>query len=161
MSDLTITYVRGKFITGAERMQVEIDGRDEGALKDMETRAFDLPDGWHLLVFRSAYCTKRVDLLLSGGDSFTVTWDRTLGGIRLIDEYDGDNLLDGHGWKYLAVIAAIVVIGSIIVGLRNAGEITAEYALAGILAMFAAIILLLAHIHWKRSKNVVRGGEKE
>lgn len=154
---LTVTYVRGRFMLGAKRISVEIDGIAQGSIETGVPRTFPLDDGEHLVVFRYSYMRTRVELTLSGDDSFTVFWDRTMGGMRIAEEFGGDVFLDRSGWKYLAAIAVLVVIASAIMAMWMEGIIPIRYALAGHAVLMAVFMLLLISILRQSSRTFVWG----
>jgi len=82
MGSLTVTYARGRFLLGAKEISIEIDGILYGTIVGGGSRTFEMPDGEHLVVLRYSHVTTRVELHLSGEESFTVSWDRTIGGMR-------------------------------------------------------------------------------
>ena len=102
MGSLTMTYARGRFLLGAKEISIEIDGILYGTIVGGGSRTFEIPDGEHLVVLRYSHITTRVELHLSGEESFTVTWDGTMGGKRITEEFERDVFLDRRAWKYLA-----------------------------------------------------------
>ena len=161
MGCLTMTYVRGKFLIGCKRVSVEIDGISEGIIEGGESRTFDLPDGKHLIVFRYSFISMKVDLTLSGNDSFTVSWDRTMGGMRISKEFEGDNFFDRSGWKYYIFFAAMIIISSVVFGMNVGKGIPVEFALTFNIILMIALLISLADIYRKRSRTVVWGEEME
>ena len=159
MATLTITYVRGRFLLGGRRISVEIDGMDEGTIEGGQSRTFSLPYGKHLVLLRYSHVTTRVDLTLLGDDSFTVSWDRTMGGMRITEEFEDERFLDRRCWKYFGFLAVIVFLCSLITGLRFAGEISTVVAMAGNTVLLAVLLAMLLHIRRRMSKTVVWGGE--
>ncbi len=156
MGSLTVTYERGRFPIGGRRISMEIDGVPEGRIEGGESRTFHMPDGKHVIVFRCSFSSLKVDLTLSGDDSFTVFWDRANGGVGISE----DGGLDRSSWGTFAVIVAVAVLGSIIYALRAGKVIPASYALAGIIILMI-ILLLTIHIDRNRSRTVVWGGKEE
>ena len=159
MGRLTVTYVRGRFLIGAGTMAVEVDGTKERPLDDKESRTFDLEDGKHTLVFSSSYCTKRVDVNLSGEDSFIVTWDRILGGIRITDENVSDR---SYVKNVLLLLVPYLVVLFLVIWmniLNREGEVStmAFHICIGIAFIYAISLLVIVLVI--RSRTVVR--EKE
>ena len=160
MGSLTVKYVRGKFLIGAKRISVEIDGAPVGMIGDGERRIFLLSDEKHLVVFRYSYMRATVELTLSGDDHFTVFWDRTLGGMRIAEEFEGDVFFGRSGRKYLAACAVVAVIAAAILALWTAGRISTGYALAGHMVLTVISLFLLIYILTQASRTYVWGEEE-
>lgn len=161
MGSLTVTYIRGKFLLGAKRIPIEIDNVSYGNIEGGESRTFNLPDGKHLIVFRYLHVTLRVKLLLSGDDSFTVSWDRTMGGMRVTKEFEGERFFDRSGWKYFATLFVVILTFSVLTALGNEEVIPRTFVLSGLLILLTFIFILLIYIVYKMSRTVTWGGEGE
>ncbi len=161
MGSLTVTYIRGKFLLGAKRIPIEIDNVSYGNIDGGESRTFNLPDGKHLIVFKYMHVTLRVKLLLSGDDSFTVSWDRTMGGMRITKEFEGETFFDRSGWKSFAFCFAIVLASSVLVTLGNEGMISRTFVLSGILILLTFIFIMIIYTMRKMSRTVTWGGDGE
>lgn len=67
-------YLRqGQVPAGAKEISIEIDVILYGTIEGGGSRVFDMPDGEHLVVLRYSHVTTRVELHLSGEESFTVS----------------------------------------------------------------------------------------
>jgi len=161
MGSLTVTYARGRFLLGAKEISIEIDGILYGTIVGGGSRTFEMPDGEHLVVLRYSHVTTRVELHLSGEESFTVSWDRTMGGMRITEEFEGDVFLDRRAWKYLAAYSIMAGFIAALVGLETGGHIPRGCVLAGTAAVLTISCLILVHIHRRMSKTVVWGREED
>ena len=161
MGDLTVTYARGRYLIGAKRIPIEIDGEPCGMIDCNESRTFHLPDGKHLIEFRHMLSTTKVRLSLSGEDSFTVSWDRTMGGLQITKEFEGDKFFDRRGWKYIAIYVAVIAIYSLIFTLGAEGVIPHTYVLAGHFILVAFLLLIVIYLFRKMSRTVIWGKDEK
>lgn len=157
MGRLTVSYVRGRYIPGARNISIEIDGIPRGNIGNRESRTFGLPDGRHLVVFRYSFVTTKVDLFLTGEDSFTVSWDRAGGGMRIAREFEREVYIDRRSAGYLAAYAAAVLIAFITGGLAMNRTIPFAYYAAIILIIMIFMIFLLVRLIRGMSRTFVWG----
>lgn len=152
-----MTYVRGRFLIGARSIYVEINRVSLGKIKGGESRTFNLPDGKHQVVFRYSFVTVKVDLSLSGEDSFTVYWDRVMGGMRIAKEFEGGMFFDSRTKKYL--IASVILLAAAIAmySLGHVGMLPVRYGLFISIVLLAAIAIFFIFLYRGMSRTYVWG----
>ncbi len=156
MGTLRIAYVRGNpALFASDSISVEIDGGPAAEIRDQRHLEFELSAGRHAVVVKGSRCKKTIELNMGGDVSFTVTWDRRLGGLTVLGNARETLARERAGRLFLLGIIAVLVIHIANCVLNYGKFYSGEVFLAVELACVAALVALVLYLLKIRGRTIV------
>ena len=162
MGTLRIAYVRGNpAFFASDSISVEIDGGPAAEVRDQQNLEFELSAGRHAVVVKGSRCMKAIEVDMGGDVSFTVTWDRRLGGLTVLGIARETLVRKRAGRMFLLGIIAVLVIHIANCVLNYGKFYSEEVFLAVELACLTALVVLLSYLLKIRGRTIVIPSERK
>ncbi len=156
MSTLGINYVRGDpILFASDSISVAIDGGPASEINDQQHLEFELSSGRHAIMVKGSRCKKTIVLNMDGDVSFTVTCDRKLGGLTIIENAQEALVRERAGRMFLLGFITVLALHIANCVLNYGKFYSGEVFLAVELACVAALVALLLYLLKIRGRTIV------
>ena len=156
MSTLGINYVRGDpTLFASDSISVAIDGGPASEIKDQQHLEFELSAGRHAVEVRGSHCRNTIELDMDGDVSFTITWDRRLGGLTVLGNAQEALMRDKAGRMLRLGIVAVLALNIVNCALNYGKFYSGEAFLTIELACVVALVVLISYLLRVRGRTIV------